>query len=103
MKLLDLITEQSLDEVIPALGTIAGGAARGVASMIGGAMGATQAPAAPGIPGVNSSPPQDPQAAQKAQAMAVKQIQDQKKEIQTQITAKEKEIQELRKKLAELG
>lgn len=45
----------------------------------------------------------DPQAAAKAQAMAVKQMQDQKKQIQDQIKAKEQELQDLRKKLSELG
>lgn len=44
----------------------------------------------------------DPQAAQKAQAMAVKQMQDQKKALQDQIKAKEQELMDLRKKLAEL-
>jgi septal ring factor EnvC (AmiA/AmiB activator) len=35
--------------------------------------------------------------------MAVKQMQDQKKALQDQIKSKEMELQDLRKKLAELG
>jgi hypothetical protein len=71
----------------------------------------TMAPAPAGAamtPGMAPAPGQaavgvDPQAAAKAQAMAVKQMQDQKKAIQDQIKSKEMELQDLRKKLAELG
>jgi hypothetical protein len=67
------------------------------------------APAGAAItPGMAPAPGQaavgvDPQAAAKAQAMAVKQMQDQKKALQDQIKSKEMELQDLRKKLAELG
>ena len=59
-------------------------------------------------PGMQPAPGQaavgvDPQAAAKAQAMAVKQMQDQKKAIQDQIKQTEQQLQDLRKKLAELG
>lgn len=62
------------------------------------------APATPvAAPQPASGPaPTNPDAA-KAQAMAVKQIQDQKKQLQDQIKAKELELSDLRKKLAEIG
>jgi hypothetical protein len=73
----------------------------------------TPAPATPSVVGVGKAPtmaPQpgqaavsvDPMAAQKAQAMAAKQIMDQKKQLQDQIKAKEKELMDLRKQLAGL-
>ena len=71
-------------------------------------------PAEPSVTGVGQQPtmaPQpgqaavsvDPAAAQKAQQMAVKQMQDRKKQIQDQIKAKEQELIDLRKQLADLG
>jgi hypothetical protein len=44
----------------------------------------------------------DPQAAAKAQAMAVKQMQDRKQDIQDAIKAKQAEIVDLQRELAEL-
>jgi hypothetical protein len=44
----------------------------------------------------------DPMAAKKAQAMAVKQMQDKRKEIQDAIKTKQAEIQDLQKQLASL-
>lgn len=44
----------------------------------------------------------DPQAAAKAQAMAVKQMQDRKKEIQDAIKQKQAELVDLQRELAEI-
>jgi hypothetical protein len=75
---------------------------RELAPMAPAPVGAAMAPGTPPAPG-QAAVGVDPQAAAKAQAMAVKQMQDQKKALQDQIKSKEMELQDLRKKLAELG
>ena len=59
-------------------------------------------PMMPGLPTLAPGGTADPQAAAKAQAMAVKQMQDRKKDIQDAIKQKQAEIVDLQRELAEL-
>ena len=104
MKLSDLKeNDQQLDELLPALGAVAGGVARGAAALGGAALARGTTPAAgsavnqaaSGLAGGGMDPAQAGQ--------AVKDRQEQKKVIQQQIQAKQKELDDLRKQLATLG
>jgi hypothetical protein len=104
MKLSDLKeNDQQLDELLPALGAVAGGVARGAAALGGAALARGTTPAAgsavnqaaSGLAGGGMDPAQA--------AQAVKDRQEQKKVIQQQIQAKQKELDDLRKQLATLG
>jgi hypothetical protein len=98
------VNDRRIDELVPALGAVAGGIAKG-AQAVGSAM-------KPGVQAVGSAMKPGIQAAsglaggqmdpvQAAQAM--KQRQEQKQQIQDQIKLAEKQLSDLRKKLAELG
>lgn len=96
MKLTDLKeNDRQLDELLPALGAVGsaiGGAAKAVGSAIGGAVKtAATGLAAPGQ--------MDPAQA----AQAVKDRQEQKKQIQDAIKAKQQELADLQKQLTQLG
>jgi hypothetical protein len=105
-------SDKQLDELLPALGAVAGGIARGAATLGGAALRGGAALAK----GVGSAVSQGAKAAGQATsglagggmdpaqaAAAAKERQDMKKEVQDQIKAKQQELQDLQKKLAELG
>jgi hypothetical protein len=87
------VNDDRIDELVPALGAVDGGISKGVQA-VGSAM-KPGVQAASGLAGGQMDP------AQAAQAM--KQRQEQKQQIQDQIKLAEKQLSDLRKKLAELG
>lgn len=106
MKLSDLKeNDQQLDELLPAIGQAVGGIARGAAA-VGGkiaqgvkAVGSAVGQAAQGFQAGLAGGGMDP--AQAAQAK--KDRDEQKKQIQDQITQTEQQLSDLRKQLAQLG
>lgn len=120
MKLSDLKeNDRQLDEILPALAAAGGALARGAAAVGGaalrggaalakgvgsavgkgiGAVGQVAQTAGQSVGGLASGG-MDPMQA----AMAKKERDDQKKEIQDQIKTKQAELQDLQKKLAQLG
>lgn len=103
---------QQLDEVLPVLGAVAGGIARGAtavgnaalkgAKAVGGAIGGAVVKSQPavgqaasGLAGGGMDPAQA--------ATAAKERQDQKKQIQDQIKQTQTQLSDLQKQLAELG
>ena len=113
MKLSDLKEDdRQLDELLPAIGAIAGGAAKtvgavGSAALKGGAalakgVGSAMVQGAKSVGQTISGQPiggLDPAQA----AMAAKEQQEKKKEIQDAIKQKQQELTDLQKELAQLG
>jgi len=102
MKLSDLReNDRQIAELLPALGAV-GGAIGGAAKAVGGAMakgasavGSALKTTASGLAGGQMDPAQA--------AMAAKERQDQKKQIQDAIKNKQAELAELQKQLTQLG
>jgi hypothetical protein len=96
MKLHDMLSEQQLDELAPAIGAMARAAAplaRTAVSAVGQAVGNTVANNAPATSN-------DPKVQTMMVAQQAKQKQDQKKGIQAEITALTKQISDLRRQLS---
>jgi uncharacterized protein HemX len=106
------INETRIDELLPAVGAAIGGAAnavggalaRGAASAVGG-MAKSVAPSAGGAQGTQQATSgQPPRGLDPAQAaMAAKEQQEKKKELQDAIKSKQAELQDLQKQLAQQG
>ena len=102
MKLSDLKeNDRQLDELLPALGAV-GGAIGGAAKAVGGALskgasavGTVAKNVASGLAGGQMDPAQA--------AMAAKERNDQKKQIQDAIKQKQQELADLQKQLTQLG
>lgn len=112
MRLSEVLVETQLDELLPAVGAAIGGAAkavggalaRGAASTVGG-MAKSVAPTAGGAQATQQATSgQPPGGLDPAQAaMAAKEQQEKKKELQDAIKTKQAELQDLQKQLAQLG
>jgi hypothetical protein len=98
MKLNDMLSEQQLDELAPAIGAMARAAAplaRTAVSAVGQAVGSTIADKV-NAPATSN----DPKVQTMMVAQQAKQKQDQKKGIQAEITALTKQISDLRRQLS---
>ena len=96
MKLSDLKeNDRQIDELLPALGAV-GSAAAGAAKAVGSAIGGAAKTAATGLAAQGQM---DPAQA----AMAAKDRNEQKKQIQDAIKQKQQEIADLQKQLTQLG
>lgn len=102
MRLFDLKEDRQLDELLPALGAV-GSAVGGAAKAVGGALakGASAIGGAAKTAATGLAAPGQMDPAQAAQA--AKERQDQKKQIQDAIKAKQQELADLQKQLTQLG